>query len=70
MCFQLKRPMDPMKNYLSEFIGTSYLLMIVVGSGIMGQNLSNDNSIILLYPSSLSANKGNNPIVSSNLKFI
>ena len=40
--------MDPMKNYLSEFIGTSFLLMIVVGSGIMGQNLSNDNSIILL----------------------
>ena len=37
-----------MKNYLSEFIGTSFLLMIVVGSGIMGQNLSNDNSIILL----------------------
>ena len=37
-----------MKNYLSEFIGTSFLLMIVVGSGMMGQNLSNDNSIILL----------------------
>ena len=46
--FQRKRRMDPMKNYLSEFIGTSFLLMIVVGSGIMGQNLSNDNSIILL----------------------
>ena len=48
MYYLRKRWMDPMKNYLSEFIGTSFLLMIVVGSGIMGQNLSNDNSIILL----------------------
>ena len=29
-----------------------------------------DNSIILFYPISLSANNGNKPIVSSNLKLI
>ena len=29
-----------------------------------------ENSIIFLYPSKLSANKGNKPVVSSNLQFI
>ena len=37
-----------MKNYLSEYIGTTFLLMIVVGSGIMGQSLSDNNSLTLL----------------------
>ena len=37
-----------MKIYLAEFIGTCFLLMIVVGSGIMGQNLTNDEAITLL----------------------
>lgn len=35
-------------KYLSEFLGTGFLFCAVVGSGIMAENLSNDNSIILL----------------------
>ena len=37
-----------MKTYLSEYIGTTFLLMIVVGSGIMGQSLSDNASLTLL----------------------
>ena len=37
-----------LKELLSEFMGTCCLLMIVVGSGIMGQNLSEQNILILL----------------------
>ena len=36
------------KKILSEFIGTAFLLMIIVGSGIMGETLSNDTAIVLL----------------------
>ena len=35
-------------KYISEFLGTAFLFCAVVGSGIMAENLSNDNSIILL----------------------
>ena len=37
-----------MKAYLSEYLGTTFLLMIVIGSGIMGQSLSDNDSITLL----------------------
>jgi Glycerol uptake facilitator and related permeases (Major Intrinsic Protein Family) len=33
---------------LSEFIGTFFLVLTIVGSGIMGENLSNNNAITLL----------------------
>ena len=48
MYFQLKKKKDLVKIYLAEFIGTCFLLMIVVGSGIMGQNLTNNEAITLL----------------------
>ena len=35
-------------KYISEFLGTGFLFCAVVGSGIMAENLTNDNSIILL----------------------
>ena len=35
-------------KFLSELIGTSFLVMVVVGSGIMASNLSNETSMILL----------------------
>ena len=35
-------------KYISEFLGTGFLFCAIVGSGIMAENLSNDNSIILL----------------------
>ena len=39
---------EQMKIYLSEYIGTTFLLMIVVGSGIMGQSLTDNNALVLL----------------------
>lgn len=37
-----------MKKYISEFLGTAFLFCAVVGSGIMGQNLTTDESMVLL----------------------
>lgn len=37
-----------MRSYLSEFIGTALLATVVVGSGIMAENLSNDIGVQLL----------------------
>ena len=38
-----------MKNnnriFLGEFIGSCFLLMVIVGSGIMAENLTNDNAL-------------------------
>ena len=39
---------EQMKIYLSEYLGTAFLLMIVVGSGIMGQSLTDNNALVLL----------------------
>ena len=36
------------KKLLSEFVGSCFLVMIVVGSGIMAENLSSDQISILL----------------------
>ena len=38
-----------MKNriFISEFIGSCFLVMIIVGSGIMAENLTNDNALRL-----------------------
>ncbi len=38
----------PSQRYLAEFIGTAFLLMTVVGSGIMAESLSNGNVAIAL----------------------
>ncbi len=32
-------------NILGEFIGSSFLVMVIVGSGIMAENLTNDNAL-------------------------
>jgi glycerol uptake facilitator-like aquaporin len=37
-----------LRKLSSEFIGTAFLVMTVIGSGIMGQNLSQDNLTILI----------------------
>ena len=37
-----------LRKVISEAIGTAFLVMIVIGSGIMGQNLSTDTLSILL----------------------
>ena len=35
------------KIFLGEFIGSSFLVMVIVGSGIMPENLTNDNALRL-----------------------
>ncbi len=42
----------------AEFLGTAFLLMVVVGSGIMGENLANGNSAIALLANSLATGAG------------
>ena len=41
-----------MKNknryFLSEFIGSCFLVMIIVGSGLMAENLTNDTAVMLI----------------------
>ena len=37
-----------MKKYLSEFLGTFFLVSTIIGSGIMAQNLSNGNHAVAL----------------------
>lgn len=45
---QTKYQFMKISKYISELLGTGFLFCAVVGSGIMAENLSNDNSIILL----------------------
>ena len=37
-----------MSKYISEFLGTGFLFCAVIGSGIMGQNLGNENEALIL----------------------
>jgi glycerol uptake facilitator-like aquaporin len=47
-----------MQRFFSEFLGTVFLLMIVVGSGIMGENLAQGNEAIALLANSLATGFG------------
>lgn len=46
------------KRVLSEFIGTAGLLIVVVGSGIMGDDLAKGNAAIALLANSLATGAG------------
>lgn len=46
------------KRLLSEFLGTAGLLVVVVGSGIMGEYLAQGNSAIALLANSLATGAG------------
>ena len=46
------------EKFVSEFVGTAFLLMIVVGSGIMGETLSGGNVAIALLANSLATGFG------------
>ena len=50
--------MTLMKRFLAEFLGTAGLLIVVVGSGIMGETLSNGNAAIALLANSLATGAG------------
>ena len=43
---------------LAEFIGTMGLLLVVVGSGIMGENLAQGNTALALLANSLATGAG------------
>lgn len=45
-------------KFFSELFGTAFLLMIVVGSGIMGETLANGNEAIALLANSLATGFG------------
>ncbi|MDD4972713.1 MAG: aquaporin family protein [Bacteriovorax sp.] len=45
-------------KFVSEFLGTAFLLMIVVGSGIMGESLAGGNNAIALLVNSLATGAG------------
>jgi glycerol uptake facilitator-like aquaporin len=45
-------------KFFSEFLGTAFLLLVVVGSGIMGQRLSQNNEAIALLVNSLATGAG------------
>lgn len=50
--------MNLYKKTLAEFLGTAGLLIVVVGSGIMGESLSNGNQAIALLANSLATGAG------------
>ena len=47
-----------MKNYLSEFLGTAFLLAIVAGSGLMGETLGAGNAAVALLGNSIATGAG------------
>lgn len=47
-----------MRAVLSEFVGTAFLLMIVAGSGIMGESLAAGNGAVALLANSLATGAG------------
>lgn len=50
--------MNLLKRFVAEFIGTAFLLAIVVGSGIMGVNLSQGNDAIALLGNTMATAAG------------
>ena len=46
------------QKFLAEFLGTAFLLIIVVGSGIMGESLAQGNMAIALLANSLATGAG------------
>ena len=42
------------KKFLAEFVGTFLLISVIVGSGIMGVNLSNGNDALALLANAIS----------------
>lgn len=49
---------NPAKRAFAEFLGTAFLLAIIVGSGIMGERLSSGNMAIALLANTLATGAG------------
>ena len=56
---------DLQKKILSEFVGTAGLLIVVVGSGIMGETLAQGNLAIALLGNSLATGAGLYALIQS-----
>ncbi len=52
------RKPELLKRAGAEFLGTAFLLMVVVGSGIMGERLANGNAAIALLANSVATGTG------------
>ena len=50
--------MNLARKLTAEFLGTSFLLAIVVGSGIMGEKLANGNNAVALLANSIATGAG------------
>lgn len=50
--------MNLRQRFISEFLGTFFLLMIIVGSGIMGETLSQGNVAVALLANSIATGAG------------
>lgn len=50
--------MNLTRRFAAEFIGTAFLLAVVVGSGIMGEKLSNGNAAIALLVNAVATGAG------------
>ena len=50
--------MNLTRRFAAEFIGTAFLLAVVVGSGIMGESLAGGNAAIALLANSLATGAG------------
>ncbi|TXI94564.1 MAG: aquaporin family protein [Burkholderiaceae bacterium] len=51
-------PITTSKRLAAEFLGTAFLLAVVVGSGIMAQNLSGGNTAIALLANTIATGAG------------
>lgn len=45
-------------KYFAEYLGTLFLLLIVVGSGIMGERLAGGNSAVALLANAIATGAG------------
>ena len=54
----LKSIMNLIRRAAAEFIGTAFLLAVVIGSGIMGENLSGGNVAIALLANTIATGAG------------
>jgi glycerol uptake facilitator-like aquaporin len=50
--------MGKTRKFAAEFLGTMFLLAIVVGSGIMGERLANENSAVALLANTIATGAG------------
>ena len=46
------------QKFIAEFLGTAFLLAVVVGSGIMGENLAQGNQAVTLLANSIATGAG------------